>query len=359
MSPVLHVDMDAFYASVEAERRGWKGEPIVVCVYSGRSEDSGAVSTCSYEARDLGIHAAMPIKNAKRIAEDAGLDVHFIGMDKEFYDQFSDDIREQILEDYTDIIEKASIDEFYLELNDKNFTEAEKEASEIKKRVKDAFGVTCSIGVAPNKLVAKIASDREKPDGLTIVREEEVGEFMNGLEVDEIHGVGERTREKLSELGINSVEELAKVEAGLLVREFGEKQGPELRKKARGEDESDVEESLQKQVTRITTLDQNSRSFNHIRKVFPELADDIEVKLGEMDVDFGSVIIIAIDTDLEMHTRSTSLKTRVRDREIIIEKGEDLLEEFLDNFDGLIRRVGLRVSKLKERKGQKSFTEFT
>jgi len=103
--------MDAFYASVEAQRRNISG-PLVVCVYSGRTEDSGAVSTCSYEARELGIHAATPIKNAKKIAEESSKEVSFVGMDKEYYDQFSDDIKEEILEKYTETIEKASIDEF-------------------------------------------------------------------------------------------------------------------------------------------------------------------------------------------------------------------------------------------------------
>lgn len=359
MPVVLHVDMDAFYASVEAQRRDLKGEPLVVCVYSGRSEDSGAVSTCSYEARELGIHAAMPITQAKKIAEQSVQEVHFVGMDKDFYDQFSDDIREQVLQQYTDTIEKASIDEFYLELDTEDFEEAEKIAGEIQKQVNEEFDVTCSIGAAPNKLVAKIASDQDKPEGVTIVREDEVRKFMNGLDIDDIHGIGGKTREDLENLGIETVKELSESDPSLLVREFGENQGLGLRKKARGEDDSSVEESMQKQITRITTLDQNSRSFNHVRKVFPKLASDIIDKLEAMDVDFGSVVLIAIDTDIEMHTRSTSLKTRVRDQEMIVEKGETLLEDFLDKFDGRIRRVGLRVSDLKERKGQKSFTDFT
>lgn len=358
MPVVLHVDMDAFYASVEAERRDLKGEPLVVCVYSGRSEDSGAVSTCSYEARELGIHAAMPIKHAKRIADNSEKEVHFVGMDKDYYDQFSDDIRENILEEYTDTIEKASIDEFYLQLDTDDFEEAENIADEIRNRVPDDFGVTCSVGVAPNKLVAKIASDQEKPEGLTVVREDEVQSFMNDLEIEEIHGIGDKTREKLSELGINTVKELAESEPSLLVREFGENQGLKLVEKARGEDDSKVEDSMQKQITRIVTLDQNSRSFNHVSKVFPELASDIIDRLDEKDADFGSVTLIAIDTTIEMHTRSNSLKTRVRDEEVIVEEGEELLESFLDEFDGLIRRVGLRVSDLKKRKGQKSFTDF-
>ncbi len=358
MGTVLHVDMDAFYASVEAERREIHDEPIVVCVYSGRTEDSGAVSTCSYDARDLGIHAAMPIVEAKRIAEQSEKNVHFVGMDKDFYDQFSDDIREEILEEHTDSIEKASIDEFYLELGTEDFDEARKIANSIQKDVKNDFGVTCSVGVAPNKLVAKIASDQDKPEGVTVVEPDEVRGFMETLDIGDIHGIGDKTVEKLAEMGIESVKELAESETSRLVREFGETQGLALQEKAKGIDDEGVEDSLQKQITRITTLDQNSRSFNHIRKVFPELASDLVEKTEDLDVDFQSVVLITIDTDMQMHTRANSLKTPVRDQDIIEEEGEGLLEDFLDEFDGMVRRVGLRVKNLKERKGQKSFTDF-
>ena len=359
MGVILHVDMDAFYASVEAQRRNLKGEALVVCVYSGRTEDSGAVSTCSYEARELGINAAMPIKTAKKKAENSEKEVTFVGMDKKFYDQFSDDIKEDILEKYTETIEKASIDEFYLELDTEDFEESKKIAEEIQGSVTDNFDVTCSLGVAPNKLVAKIASDQKKPEGITSIEPEEVKDFMRGLELDEIHGIGAKTVEKLNELGINSVGDLAEADPALLVREFGEKKGLKLREKARGEDDSEVEETLQKQVTRITTLEENSREINRIKKVFPELASDIVERLEEKDMDFGSVSLIFIDTEIEMSTRANTLKSRVRDEEVLIDEGEKLLEEFLDNSDAIVRRVGLRASDLKKRRGQKSMEEFT
>lgn len=358
MGTILHVDMDAFYASVEAQRRGLEGEPVVVGVYSGRTEDSGAVSTCSYEAREIGIHAAMPIKAAKKKADEAEKEVHFVPMDKEFYDRFSDRIRNEILQEHAEKIEKASIDEFYIELETENYPEAEEVAEEIQASVKEEFNVTCSIGVGPNKLVAKIASDREKPEGLTKVTPEEVQEFMYGLEISDIHGIGEKTEEKLGELGIESVEELAEADPALLVREFGKIQGLKLRDKAEGEDDSEVEESQQKQVTRITTLEENSRNFNKIKQVFPELASEIIKVLEEENMDYGSVSLVVIDTHIEMHTRSTSLKTRIRDRETIIEKGEELLEDFLNESDSTVRRIGLRASDLKKRKGQKSVQKF-
>jgi len=244
-------------------------------------------------------------------------------------------------------------------LETENFDEAKKIAEKIQVSVKKEFGVTCSIGVAPNKLVAKIASDRDKPEGITIVIPDEVEDFMRGLEVEDIHGIGEKTAEKLEKIGLSSVKELSEADPAKLVREFGEKQGLKLREKARGEDDSEVKETLQKQVTRITTLEENSRDMNYVKNVFPELASDIIERLEEKDMDFGSVSLIVIDTDIQMATRSTTVKSHVRDREVLIEEGEDLLEDFLNESDNVIRRVGLRASDLKKRRGQKSMEAFT
>ncbi|MFB6099979.1 MAG: DNA polymerase IV [Candidatus Nanohalobium sp.] len=353
---ILHVDMDAFFASVERNRKSLEG-PIVVCVYSGRSEDSGAVSTCSYDARDLGIHAAMPIVRAKEIVEESGEDVNFVAMDREYYRDVSDRIREAVLENYSDKVEQASIDEAYLEL-DKSIGDATETAEEIQEEVLEEFDLTCSIGIGPNKLVAKMASDREKPEGLTVVHEDEIEEFMRDLELDDIHGIGERTVEKLEELGIDSVENLAEADKSLLVREFGENLGMKLKKKAQGKDDSEVKDRDQKQITRITTLGENSSRASYIVKYFPDLADEILEKAEEKGVGFRKVALIIIDTEIEMHTRTTTLKSHVQDREIIIEKGEELLESFLEEFEGEVRRVGLRILDLKEVGDQQSLEDF-
>ncbi|QKQ98132.1 DNA polymerase IV [Candidatus Nanohaloarchaea archaeon] len=356
---ILHVDMDSFYASLEKERKGLEG-PIVICVYSGRTEDSGAVSTCSYEARDLGIHAAMPITRAKEIADESGQEVHFLPMDREYYRQVSDEIREQIYENYTERIEQASIDEAYLDTTGEveSFEEAEAIAKEIQKEVEEKFGITCSVGIGPNKLVAKIASDREKPEGLTVVKPDEVDEFMRSLDLEDIHGIGDKTVEKLEALGITSVEELAKADTRQLIEEFGQNLGVKIQEKARGVDDESVEERGQKQITRITTLDQNSRSVNHIKTYFPDLADEIFEQLDDKGLYFGKVVLVVIDSDIQMHTRSKTLKARIQDKEKFIEVEEALLEDFMDGFDGEVRRIGLRVSDLEEGSGQRRLGSF-
>ena len=356
VNSVLHVDMDAFYASVERNRKDLEG-PVVVCVYSGRSENSGAVSTCSYDARELGIHAAMPITQAKNKAEDSEKEVSFVGMDREYYREVSDEIREEIFESFSDKIEQASIDEAYLEI-EKDIEEAEEIAQDIQEEVLEKFNLTCSIGIGPNKLVAKVASDREKPQGLTVVRDEDVKDFMFSLELEGIHGIGKRTVDKLKEKGIKSVEDLAEADESLLVREFGEKQGLKLKQKALGREDSKVEEQGQKQITRITTLGENSRRPSYIKKYFPELAAEIIEKAMEKKVGFRKVSLVVIDTDIEMHTRITSLKSYVQDKNLIIEKGDELIKEFIDEFEGEVRRIGLRIKDLKEIKNQRKLEEF-
>jgi DNA polymerase IV (DinB-like DNA polymerase) len=353
---VLHIDMDAFFASVERNRKNLK-EPIVVCVYSGRSEDSGAVATCSYEAREMGIHAAMPITRAKKIAEDSEIHIYFVEMDREYYREVSDRIREEVLEKYGEKVEQASIDEAYLEIAG-DIEHAVKNAEQMKNEIKRRFELTCSVGIAPNKLVAKIASDMEKPDGKTVVRESEVEEFMQELELDDIHGIGDKTVEKLKELGIDSVKGLAEADESILVREFGENLGLKLKEKAQGKDDSEVSDQNQKQITRITTLSENSDRASYIEKYFPSLANEIMEKVKEKEVSFRKVSLIAIDTEIQMYTRTTTLKSHVQDRKAIIENGEELLEDFLEEFEGGIRRIGLRVLDLKGFSDQRSLGEF-
>jgi len=196
---ILHVDMDAFFASLELNRRGLDDAALVVCMFSGRSEGSGAVSTSSYPARELGIHAGMPIARAQKLAEDVEQEVHFVPADKTYYEQVSERLRERVFEEYADRIEQASVDEAYLDVSERveSVAEAVGIAKELKEDIKELFELTCSVGVGPNKLVAKVASDREKPDGLTVVAPDEVEEFMHGLELEDIHGIGPKTIEKL------------------------------------------------------------------------------------------------------------------------------------------------------------------
>src|SRR3989344_6253941 len=159
---IMHIDLDQFYAALEEIRNpSLKGKPVVVCVYSGRTSDSGAVSTSNYTARKLGIRAGIPISRAKSLAEKSGQDVVFLPVDMEYYKNSSERIME-IFETHADIFEQASVDEAYLDITEKtkkSYNVAENIAGKIKEEIKEKENLPCSIGIAPNKLVAKIASD--------------------------------------------------------------------------------------------------------------------------------------------------------------------------------------------------------
>lgn len=357
---ILHVDMDAFFASVEANRRGLQGEPIVVCVYSGRTDNSGAVAAGSYEARDLGLHAGMPIQQAQARAEEADRDVHFLPADKEHYKKISGRIVDDILNEEVSAVEHASIDEVYLDVTDNinSFEDAVDIAATVKDEVKQQFDLTCSIGVGPNKLVAKTSSDQDKPDGLTAVPPDEAAAFMQSLPLDDIHGIGSKTIEKLKQLGITSVKELADASTARLVETFGEKRGIKIQHKAQGKDSAEVEEKRPKQLSRLTTLEKNASDPEYISSSLHNVAERLHDRLREEEALFQTVTVLAIDTGLTTHTRSTTLETPVQDRNLLIETGNELLRDFLQKFNGKIRRIGLRAQNLMYQNGQKTITDF-
>lgn len=357
---IAHIDMDAFFAAVEADRRGLWDEPLVVCVYSGRSENSGVVSTASYGARELGIGAAMPIREAMRKAKTSSREVHFVPMDKEFYREFSDRIRREVLEDRAGAIEQASIDEFYLDLTDTvdGYGEAEDLAAEVKDAIEERFHVTASVGIGPSRLVAKIGSDQDKPDGLTVVEPSEVEAFMRSLTIEDIHGIGEETRKTLNAMGITSVDELQEADRQRLVREFGENRGVDIWERAHGEDDTPVEESEPRQLSRLTTLDHDTRELAEVVQELPGLVDAVMAELEDRDMTFQRVAVLVVDEDVQMHSRSTTLETPVQDRGILRETARELLEEWLEDEDASIRRVGVRAAKLEDRAGQRSLDAF-
>lgn len=220
---ILHLDMDYFFAQCEErERPELKGKPVVICVYSGRGGDSGAVSTSNYEARKFGIKAGIPISRAKKLNPDA----IFLPVNMELYRSISDDIME-ILRGYGGVLEQESVDEAFCDITGKaaDFKAAKLLAEMIKEDIRQKVGLTSSVGIAPNKLVAKIASDFKKPDGLTVVEPEEVRQFLSPLKVTDISGVGKKTGDRLNELGIQTIGDISQLSRQDLIREFGDIQG--------------------------------------------------------------------------------------------------------------------------------------
>lgn len=355
---ILHVDLDYFYAQVEELRYPeLKGKPVAVCMFSGRTEYSGAVATANYKARELGVKAGMPIAFARQKSKDIVL----LRADREYYEQVSERIME-ILRGFSNRFEQVSIDEAYLDVSERakgDFAEAEKIAREVKNRLMEEEKLTCSIGIGPNKLIAKMVAGTQKPNGLTAVKADEVEKFMRGQEIKDIHGIGPKTVEFLAEKGITSIEQLASTAIPDLREWFGENKGLMIHEKALGIDDDAVEEKPQKQFSRITTLKENTSDPEKIIEEARKLAIELGERAIKEKVFFRTVSITLISNHLEDMTRSKTLPSATQDREKIIEVSTELFRSFFEQHpDFIARRFGLRVSGFEEPKKQKSIFEY-
>jgi DNA polymerase IV (archaeal DinB-like DNA polymerase) len=357
----MQVDLDSFYAQCEENANpSLSGKPVVVCVYSGRTEESGVVSTANYEARKYGVKAGIPIIRAKKLLE--SVDAAFVPMNHPYYEQVSQSIME-ILRTWSDVFEQTSIDEAFLDISDRtcfNFDSAGTAALEIKKQLHTQQSMTCSIGIGPNKVVAKIASDQSKPNGLTIIRPEEATNFLSPLPVSRIPGVGKKAEEKLNQLNISTVSQLSHVSAAELVETFGKNFGGYLYRASRGEDDDPVKEREQPtQLSRIATLKQNTRRVEETFTLLTELAKSVSDKLKKHGMACKSVAIIAILADLSMHSKSKMLESPSSDPILIDAAVKQLTEEFLaSNREAVLRRLGVKVSNLTRETGQTDMSKF-
>jgi DNA polymerase-4 len=228
---ILHIDMDAFFAAIEQKRHPeLKGKPLVIGG-NGDPTKRGVVSTASYEARTFGISSAMPLKTAYKLCPHA----IFVGVDYKEYSKISKKVK-KIIQAFSPIIEDVGIDEAYLEISEenKNLNEV---AKAIKKKIKEETGLSCSIGIGPNKLLAKMASDMQKPDGLTIINKNHVKSHIWPLSVRKLPGIGPKTEKYLNEKGIKSIGELASLGKDELIRMFGLSYGTYLYYASRGIDD--------------------------------------------------------------------------------------------------------------------------
>lgn len=253
---IFHIDFDYFYAQCEEIRRPeLRKIPSVVCVYSGREEDSGVVSTCNYEARKYGVKAAMPIRMAKLKLKD----VHsiFLPTDMPYYQEISTKAM-RIIQNYGELFEQVSVDECYMDftkITNSDFDDAKIFAVSLQKNIKDQIKLTCSIGVAPNKLIAKIASGINKPNGITVVRQEDAKQFISNCKIEDIPGVGPKTYKKLESLGIKSVSDISRKSIFELRDALGYKIATFLVNASNGLDYSQIKiRGTSKQIGKIVTL---------------------------------------------------------------------------------------------------------
>ena len=355
------VDLDYFFAQCEELRNpALREKAVVIGVYSGRTEESGAVSTANYVARKYGVKSGMALFLAKRKLE--GVDAVFLPVDHDYYEQVSDAVM-RALKGYADVFEQVGIDEAYLDVYGKlhgNIEAGTTLVEKIKADVKSQVGVTFSVGVGPNKLVAKIAADVQKPDGCTLVRSEDVQDFLSPLPVDRLLGVGRKIASKMATLGIRTIGDLAKCDVQMLVEVYGRSLGVYFHNAAKGVDNEPVQEAGEfESVSRIATLKENTRDLALILEKTDQLIEDLQKELTERNVSFKQIGVIAVFSDLSVRSRSLTLGQPTREKETLKKTIRELFEKLLDNSTLEIRRVGVKVTHfVREEKTQKQLTSF-
>ena len=355
-----HIDFDYFYAQVEeVEKPSLKARPVIVCVFSGRTEDSGVVSTANYKARAFGVHSGMPIVQAKKKLE--GQNPEVIRMDHEKYEIISGRIMDD-LGRMVDALEPTGIDEAFFDVTDStggDFDRARRSAESIKEVVMKNEHLTCSIGVGRSKVVAKLGSDMAKPGGLMVVSPDATESFLAPLDASRLYGVGPKTTSSLEEMGIRTVRELAKADPSELERRFGRKFGAYLVAAASGSDADPVVAGLEPtQFSRIVTLRRDTRDAKEVSEQLSEGMQYIHGKLSQSGKSFKTITVIGILTDLSTKTRSKTFETAVSDLSLIRGTVPTLFDELSRTIGREFKRAGVRVSGLENIEDQTSLSEF-
>ena len=373
---ILHVDINSFYSSCEEIKDpSLKGKPhaVIMTPQDNNSITKGAVTTCSYEAKKLGIKSAMPLYKALELCPN--LILHSV--DKKFYEKISNEVM-KILEGYADIFEQASIDEAYLDCTNKisniNIT-VEEYAQEIKKSIKEKCGgLLTSIGIAPTKSVAKIASDYQKPDGLTIVHFNALKDFLSRLDVETISGIGIKTQKILKEqMNIKTIGQLSNTDVQLLIERFGKKIGTWMWQVANGLDNEPVlPRGNHVSLSNESTLEFVTEDKEIIKQSLYELIDELYERIKNNKYQFRTVGIKLMRTDFSIETREKSYIKYQSEKKSI----ESIIEEILGKFNlednNLIvpskrikntkflpiRKVGLKVSNLTAIEKSSKDTEY-
>ena len=341
MRRILHIDMDAFFSSVEQKRHPeLVGKPVVVGG-GGDPTKRGVVSTASYEARKFGIHSAMPLRTAYKLCPDAV----FLPVDYEEYSRVSGQIKE-ILREFTLIIEDVGIDEAFLDISSID-KPSEEIAKEIKRRIKDETDLTCSIGIAPNKLLAKMASDMQKPDGFTIIKDEDVESHIWPLPARKLWGVGPKTETYLKEMGIKTIGELASLSLDRLIEEFGQSYGNYLYEASRGMDESPLITHWEpKSISRETTFQRDVDNWQVIAKTLVELTKEVVISMKEEGYQGRTITVKVRFSDFKTYTRAKTLAESTVSLDEIRRAAFDCLKRF--ELKKKVRLIGMRIGNLEK-----------
>lgn len=341
MRRILHIDMDAFFSSVEQKRHPeLAGKPVVVGG-EGDPQKRGVVSTASYEARKFGIHSAMPLRTAYKLNPEA----IFLPVDYEEYSSVSEKVK-AILRQISPIVEDVGIDEAFLDLSSIDRS-SEEIVNEIKRRIKEQTGLSCSIGVGPNKLLAKIASDMQKPDGFTVLDGSDIQNRVWPLSVRKLWGVGPKTEAYLKEMGIHTVGDLASLPLEKLTEAFGKSYGSYLYESSRGIDESTLVTHWEpKSISRETTFQRDVDNWQVIAKTLAELTKEVVISLRGEGYQGRTVTLKIRFKDFKTYTRAKTLDRHTQSEAEIRKAAFDCLARV--DLKKKVRLIGIRMGHLKK-----------
>jgi DNA polymerase IV (DinB-like DNA polymerase) len=341
---ILHVDLDAFYVSAEVrEQPELKGLPVVVGANPEGGKGRGVVIACSYEARKFGLRSGMPISQAYRLCPQA----KYIPPSWGLYERVSEEVM-TTLRSFADKFEQGSIDEAFLDVTSraKDEDSARRVATMVKKAVGENHGLTCSIGVAANKSAAKIASDRNKPDGLTVVPFGGISAFLAPLPVGVVPGIGKKTGGFLQEKGITTIAQLQEVEGKQLLSWFG-KNGVWLWGVIHGKENVEVrQQEIPKSLSVERTFKEDAKDYRQVRN---EAADGVSELMRRVKSAGYSYRVAGIKIrfqGFETHTREKTLVSHTDSEETLLETVEKLLDEF-ESKGKPVRLVGVRVADIQ------------
>ncbi len=339
MRKIIHIDMDAFFASVEQrDNPALQGKPIAV----GGSGRRGVVAAASYEARKYGVHSAMPGVIAARLCPH----LIFVKGNYERYQEVSRQIRD-VFEEYTDLVEPLSLDEAYLDVTENKFGMASATiiAQEIRQKIFEKTGLTASAGVSFTKFLAKTASDFNKPNGLTLITPDEALPFLEKLPIEKFHGIGKVTAEKMRKMNIRTGADLKQLSEIDLIRRFG-KVGRHYYRVCRGEDESPVNPNrVRKSIGSEETFKNDIEDIEEMKAELVPIIDRVFKYMTKKDVFGRTLNLKAKSSDFQTFTRSKTYLQELKNKEDILRGAYELLEANVADF-GKVRLLGISFSNL-------------
>lgn len=341
---VFLLDMDAFFASVEErENPSLRGKPVIVV---GSASPRSVVCAANYEVRKYGVHSAMPFTHAMRLCPHAEV----VAARPELYRQVSRSVF-SICETFTDLLEISSIDECYMDMTPTadRFGGPLVTGALLKKKIRAAEGLTCTIGIAPNKLLAKLTAGLKKPDGLSRITSADVNELLDALPITALHGIGEKTGTRLRCMGLTTAGALGRADRRRLRREFGTN-GDRLADMGQGIDDSPVvpyySRPLEKSMSHETTLDEDTQDLELLRRALHYLSERVGYRLRKKGLSAGTIGLVARFSNLQRTTRSHAISEATDDGLAIYHAALPLLDDVMSQHRP-IRLIGVSAGGLK------------